>query len=156
MNNLIAKLAELRAILETTKANRKAMLAKVTDTPEYKDVEGAEKILAASVAMNEELIRQQAVDFWQANEDKHPHPAVTVIEGEEPVYNDTLALAWCLVNLRDAVKIDKKLFEAHAAAIRKTKPIQFVEWKPTQSARIARDLSKYLDEAQATEAEIPF
>ena len=87
----------------------------------------------------EQRVRDAALESYQADGNKHPHPAITVKVFTYLLYDEGVALDYCIQHLQSTLKMDKTKFEKVAKVV---KP-DFVEIGQEPKPTIARDLSEY-------------
>ena len=88
-----------------------------------------------------DLVRTVGLDVYNHTGEKSPHPAVKVGIHHPLFYAEEEALAYCHKSLPAALKLDKKVFEKAAEAI---KPA-FVTFGEEPRVRVSRDLSEWLE-----------
>lgn len=87
-------------------------------------------------------LRQDATDGWHLSGEKNPHPAISVKEFMVLEYDEGEAIDWCMSsNMKNALKLDKRKFEALAKA---AEP-EFVTFSVEPRAQIKTDLSEWLE-----------
>ena len=87
----------------------------------------------------ERAIREAALESYQADGNKHPHPTITVKVFTYLLYDEGVALDYCIQHLPSALKMDKTKFEKVAKVVQP----DFVEIGQEPKPTIARDLSEY-------------
>jgi hypothetical protein len=148
MDEQIKKLANARDTLEEAKINRTALLAQVTDSPEYAGLTSIIEQTQAAIAEVTRELQSAALDAYAVTGSKKPHPAIGVRVNTQVVYDPDKALEWSRSNLLAAVTLDRKMFEAHAKAVAKTQPLEFVALVQVPSITIASDLSTYIEDIE--------
>ena len=144
---LVRQLAEARRAQALSKQRLAELEKALKESQDYKLYSG---FLSDANYQAKELdhdVRQIAVELFEQNGDKKPHPAVDIKEMTSMDYDDALAIAWCTHRLPAALKLDKSLFEKHARAVRETTPIKFVTFSTVPKANIASDLEEFIAEA---------
>lgn len=115
--------------------------------PEYKDLEEA---LEETYKIRDEVnalrtkISELALEAYTQTGEKKPASGVGIKVTKELVYYDEQALEFCIENLPNALKLDKRFFEKHAKGVAETQPLNFVTIKEKPTATISSDLSEYL------------
>lgn len=118
------------AVLEDNFFNRPDVQALTTSIVETK----------GDIERTEAALRQAAIDCYKLTGNKSPYPGLGVRVSVRLDYNEAEALAYCIERKLDAaLKLDNKKFEAAALVLRPP----FVKETETESATIARDLSKH-------------
>lgn len=127
-------------------------------TSEYKTLE-AFRVEASAVGQTittlREEINQLTLEAYDQTGDKKPAPGVGIRVTKSLVYDETQAREYCVTNLVEALKLDKRIFEKYANGVSEVKPLEFVTIKETPSATIATDLSEYLPQIPFGNAENP-
>ena len=144
MDDNIKALAHQRRDGELLEQNKAELLRKLENCPLWQSyLEVQTKIIdnKAAKATLEAEIKAGAVDTFDG-ENKNPHPMVSIGEYSVLEYEDTEALAYCIEhNMPSLVNLNKSAFNKAA----KAGIFEFVTIKKEPRARIAADLSTYLD-----------
>ncbi len=93
------------------------------------------------IADLEAQIKAEVAVTYDSTGEAHPHDAITVKRFIILEYDPALALAYCQVQLPEALKLDVRMFEKVAKV---TKP-KFVTERVEMRVQIATDLSRYVD-----------
>lgn len=148
-NSLISRLARLRQEQKSIKDHLDEVKKRLAQDPEILTYQNLLSISNLEVDELDAKIRKLAVENFHICGDKKPHPAVSIKETVELIYNEPIAMAWCYTRLPDALKLDKSLFEKHARAVAETTPLKFVGIRSVPRAQIATDLSSFILEGEA-------
>lgn len=141
---LLAHLASLRKQLAEAKDRRNAFLQE----PTYTLLQGQVNDLTDKVAELTESIRQSAVENYLETGEKNFIPGVKVqVKDIFTIDNKDAAWKWVLEHAQSWMHYDEKILLAHAKAVHKTQPLDFVLRTTETVATIAADLS-FLDEAE--------
>ena len=107
----------------------------------YTQLKDEQTGLSAMIEEIENRLRQLAVETGE----KHPHPAVEVVNANEVQFDPDKAVEWCYTaDQRHLLKLDIVKFKSLASKMK----LSFVTIKKGHAARIASDLTKWeaLDE----------
>lgn len=143
MDELIEQLAYLRLVQKNIKDQLDEIKKRLASDP---DLLLFQCFLSDANAQMDELdtqIRKLAIESFGESANKHPHPAIEIKEVSNLVYDDQLAIMWCMHHLPNALQLNRTLFEKHARSISDTSPIKFVSIKQAPKAFINTDLSAF-------------
>ena len=99
------------------------------------------KVAQADVADAEGSVRKRALEMYQTDGNKRPHPAVTVKEFTTLSYDSAQALDYARQHLPQAVKLDTRAFEKAAKVLE----LDFVTIAKDPRPTITRDLTPYVE-----------
>ena len=140
---ILATLKAHEALLKDHGANIEKNIAEaVAETAwgkESQRVKAALSDVSAEIAEADQLLRGLALDVFNATDNKHPHPAVTVKMFIVLRYDPDKALDFARDHLPKALKLDKRTFERAAKAIEP----DFVTIAKEPKATIDKDLSEW-------------
>ncbi len=142
MDELIRRLAYDRKVEAEYRQEIAEIEAEIAASPLVKQLERARELLKvaqADVADSEEDVRKAALEAYQADGSKKPHPAVAVKVYTVLDYDPAQALDYARQHLPQAVKLDKRMFEKVA----KVADFPFVDITTEPRVTIARDLTEY-------------
>ena len=147
MDNLLVRdLAYARRLKEQIKSAMKYELDKLTNSPEYRELEASLQKAVQTEKECEGKVKDAAFATFEASgqADKHPHEAVTIKEFTRCEITDhSLALKWCITNFTPALSLDEKMFVDLAK--KGGAPEELVKLSAEFKATISQDLSGYLD-----------
>ena len=145
MENLVRILASARADKESAQSAVKLMQEELEKTDEWQRLRLAKENLSERTSSERtvyDALYDQAVQNYDG--DKKPHPAVGLGEYTVVEYNEEAMKNWAIDHKHPGLlKLDKRA--ANAVAKGPTAP-EFVTISTEVRARIATDLSEYLDE----------
>ena len=145
LNEAVKVLAELRDLEGCTEARvREAQIALDNSFQAEHLRAGQDRLrqVKSQIAEVAKIVREKAVTTFRETKNKHPHPAVTVALYTVLRYPAAKALAWACEHLPAAVKLIKAKFEKVA----KEAELPWVTISKEPRAKIASDLSKYLED----------
>jgi hypothetical protein len=145
-NELLSKLAAQRLALATAKEMRTEMIQNFEESPTYQAIQANINNVAQQVDELSDQLRELAMADYKATGSKKPHPGMGIRVNLKFVYDPAVALDWAKTELRTALVLDTKAFEAFVKA--STVSLPFVEVQQIPSATIATDLSEYLKETK--------
>lgn len=158
--DLVQRLAEARQALAFIEGQRKELQDEIDQLVQdnfgdrLDNLDRSYEDLVYDVERLEDEVKAEAVICYLETENKHPHSAVSVGLYTVLKYEDEAAHAYCVAHLQNALKIDRRKFEAVA----KVAKLPFVEERKEPRAKIARDLSDFLPQPPGTVTveEMPF
>jgi len=118
-------------------------------TSEYKTLEAflvEASAVGQTITTLRDEINQLTLLAYAHTGNKKPAPGVGVRVSRSLVYDELQARDYCIANLAEALKLDKRAFEKYANGVSEVKPLEFVTITETPSATIASDLSEYLSQ----------
>lgn len=140
----ITYLAQLRQEVADRKAEIAGAQVELEATYEWQNIAGFKKQLdlaQGALAEAEANVRAVALAEYAANQDKHPHPAVTIKVYEVLAYDAEQAKSYAIAhNLPKLLKLDAKIFEKAANGL----DLDFVTVTEEPRATIATDLSEWV------------
>ena len=139
-------LASARQSLSIAKEEKARILSEIEQREDYKQFSEIEAKAKADIEEVENILRESAVEKYKETKEKQVAPYIEIRVTKSLSYEQWRAVDWCKDNLKDALKLDKSLFEKHAKAVAGTAPIHFVGVIETPQATIATDLSELLKE----------
>jgi hypothetical protein len=142
---LLSKLAAQRMMLATAKEMKGALVKAFEETPIVQAASSTINDAAHQISELENELREMALADFKVTGSKKPHPSMGIRVNLKFVYDPAVALDWAKTELRTALVLDTKAFEAFVKA--STVSLPFVEVQQIPSATIATDLSEYLKEA---------
>jgi len=147
MNETIIKLAIARDAHVELLGKAHALIQAVRDSSEYIALQAMITEADKDVVFLDRMVREQALEAFNADGSRRPHPAVTVKEFTVVTIPDEMkAREWSFTNFRPALKLDAKVFEK--AVKDGTVPAELATVATEARAQIATDLSKYLAEEE--------
>ena len=144
---MLADLAQARLNLEWGKKGMDNYLQAARENPEYVAYEKANEIAKMIIENTTRRIKEYAMAEYQALGHKvmdGSNDNVKVAVGKILEYNQEDAIAWCIENMPEALKLNEQLFEKHAKAVSETQPLSFVKIGENPVVKIATDLSEFL------------
>lgn len=144
MDELIKHVAEQRHYLALTKNHRDKLLQELEKMPLYQSYLEAQENIKTGKGLVEQAetdLKEAAVKRYEADQDKHPHAAVSIGEYDVLEYAPADALKYCISHdMPTLLNLNKSAFNKAA----KTGIFEFVTIEKEPRARIATDLSEYL------------
>ena len=144
LNQAVQHLAQARKELEQLDGEAGYCLACLQATGQWEDLNEAKVKKAAKqdeVAELETALRNLAVESYDEDGNKHPHPAIGVKEFTHLDYSPAMAKEYCLEHrIQAALKLDAKAFEKLAPGL----DLGFVDTVKEFRATIATDLSEWV------------
>jgi len=137
-------LAVERRTLESARAEQEAMLEQVKQQERFLELEEYRKSSVGMIGRLEAELREHAVEVFKETGEKHPHPALNILERPRVAYDLAAAVEYCKAHLPRFVTLDKAAFEKHAKAVVETDPLPCVTYFKEPTATIATDLTSYL------------
>lgn len=144
MEEQLKDLMLARKALELVHQEKARLLQEIKDTERYQSLEREEFAIQTKITDLGIEIRDLAKGRYTVTGDKKVAPGVGIRISKAPVYDFGAAFAWCKEHLPNALTLDVKLFEKHAAAVAATQPVPIVEWEEVIGVTIASDLEKAL------------
>jgi len=117
-------------------------------TPQYialKKSKATAKDIQTSAQRVRSEINTLTLEAYQQTGEKKPAPCVGIRVGQSFVYDTDQALNYCLAELPEALKLDKRTFEKYVKGMQEIKPLDFVTIEEKITPTIASDLSEYLE-----------
>ena len=146
MDNIVRILASARADTQSAKSAVELLQAELEATDEYQRLQLAKQNLSERTSSERtvyDALYDQAVQNYDG-QNKKPHPAVGLGDYTVVEYDEEAMKNWAIDHkLPGLLKLDKRA--ANAVAKGPTAP-EFVTISTEVRARIAADLSEYLDE----------
>lgn len=140
----IQELAVLRKEIEEVKAVMKSELDNFQAAPFWVDLQTRRAGIEEAIRLAEEVIRDEAITAYKADETKKKGPGVTVkIFTTVEIIDEGAALQWCKQNFTPALKLNTAMFEKAAKA--GTIPAELAKVDTEPRAQIDSDLSKFLE-----------
>lgn len=141
MENLLIELADKKETLTQLRQQMQSMILGVTESEEYKNILEQERITVETIDELDTKIREGALEYYKLTGDKKPYEGVGIRVMTKITYDDESALNWCENWYRDALVIDKKMFDKFVRKLPEESLPIFVsiEYQPT--ATISADLS---------------
>lgn len=140
----ITYLAELRHDVAIQQAQIARAQTELEATAEWKRLAKFKNTLKAyqdALTETEVNVRAVALAEYAANQDKHPHPAITIKVYEVLTYDAEQAKSYAIAhNLPKLLKLDAKVFEKAANGL----GLDFVTVTEEPRATIASDLSEWV------------
>ena len=149
LQEAIEELARVRLIREARTQKVKELEDHAKTTPIGQAIAQAHGDLAVvrdMVNLQEEFVREAALTEYARTGDVRPGPGILIKRFESLEYEPGKAKAWCIQNYPNSLRYDARMFEK---AARVFKP-EFVSIVETMRPTIARDLSTYAGEQDAT------
>ncbi len=138
----ITYLAQLRQEVADRKAEIAEAQAELEATYEWENIIGFKRELELSQSMLAEAeanVRAAALAEYAANQDKHPHPAVTIKMMTRLDYDPEAAKSYSIAHLPNALKLDARTFEKAAKVL----GLDFVTITEEPTTAIDSDLSMW-------------
>ena len=137
--------AKLRKGLAVAKIAKEAMENAYKESAEYLIYEEAKETLAAA----ESELRRSAISNFENDQNKNPHPAITIkMITQFDVADAKAALAYCKSDLPQALTFDKKVFKKVILALDESSRPDCVKISTEPRADIKADLSKYIKQEE--------
>ncbi|MBM3155593.1 MAG: hypothetical protein FJ008_09770 [Chloroflexi bacterium] len=146
MNQVVVNLASIRKVEAEYLQEIAEIDKELAATPLGQRLARCKELLGVArldKADAEDVVRNAALQVYEATGDKQPHPAVKVVMSTVLYYDQGAALDYCRQHLSKALKLDRGEFEKAAKVIEP----EFVIISQMPTTRIASDLTAYLDQS---------
>lgn len=150
----VTQLAKWRAKKKVATDAFSAFMAEIEESVQYVLLSHEADIAKEQTQDYEIVIKELAAKIWKLTSDQHPHEAVTVNKAQTVLYDEALAIGYCLLNqpLLLDIKLRKRDFESFA----RNHELSFVTFTLVPKVTIKGNLSQWLpsnDEIATTPAE---
>lgn len=152
----LQQLAQINQRLAQLSADKKLADEKLQATSQYAIVQAIHDDISAmnqSVSTLRDEINQLTLLAYATTGNKKPAPGVGIRVSKSLAYDELKARDYCVNNLVEALKLDKRAFEKYANGVSEVKPLDFVTIIEIPSATIATDLGEYLTQIPSENAE---
>jgi hypothetical protein len=140
------KLGEYALLLEDqniAEQNKTVLQDTLLKDPKYAKAKASCEDLRLRIEAVRKEIDGIALDMYSENGNKHPIPAITVINSTNLVYPIEDAIKFCCQHFLGGLTLNKTAFEKYVRAVQDSNPIDFVKIKFDQKVRLSSDLSDY-------------